>query len=74
MSTTSSAQTDTVDQGSESTSTKTARLVSYLRDEAAEGEAYIKERVIEHLTHYNQSDYCYSRLLAQNNVHQVYAV
>lgn len=46
MSTTSSAQTDTVDQGSKSTSTKTARLVSYLRDEAADSEAYIKAKFI----------------------------
>lgn len=46
MSTTSTAQTDTAEQGSESTSTKTVRLVSYLRDEAADGEAYIKAKFI----------------------------
>jgi len=46
MSTTSSTQADTAEQESEPTSTKTTRLVSYLRDESADGEAYIKAKFI----------------------------
>ena len=46
MSTPSSTQTDTVEQGTQSTGAKTARLVSYLRDEAADGEAYIEAKFI----------------------------